>query len=150
MPRLPFPLSHPKYVLLSQRAGDDWVDVGTIRDTDLLDPESRAALESVLAETYFIPRVKRVLSLSTTGDEFVWEVETDKGMRKFSTRGRRNVISDGRRLILIDTDTNVYVVEDVASLDKGSRSYVERFLRTAMNLLGFTAVEAGSSGEFLG
>ena len=99
-----------------------------IRDKRKLDEASLSALNSLLDELYFIPMIMHVNNLNTTGDEFVWEVTTDKGFRKFRTRGRRAIINDRDRLILIDVDSNVYVINDPKSMDKASRSFIERFL----------------------
>lgn len=127
-PRLPFPLTNPDFVIFSRFLGGEWVDLFMIRDKKKLDPGSLSSLNSLLSELYFIPVIKKVKNLSTTGDEFVWDVITDRGARKFSTRGRRNIINDRDRLILIDVDNNVYVINDPRSLDKESRSFIERFL----------------------
>lgn len=127
-PRLPFPLTSPNFVMFSRLVEGQWTDLFMIRDKRKLDEASLSALNSLLDELYFIPMIMHVNNLNTTGDEFVWEVTTDKGFRKFRTRGRRAIINDRDRLILIDVDSNVYVINDPKSMDKASRSFIERFL----------------------
>jgi ATP-binding cassette subfamily C protein len=128
IPRLPFPLTNPNFVVFSRFNSGEWTDVCMIKDIRKLDEASLSALKGLLDELYFIPRITQVLNLTTTGDEFVWEVVTDKGRRRFSTRGRRNIMNYGDRLILIDVDSNVYTIDLNKLTDKRSRSFIERFL----------------------
>ncbi|MGC8636356.1 MAG: DUF1854 domain-containing protein [Thermoprotei archaeon] len=128
IPRLPFPLTNPDFVIFSRFSSGEWTDVAMIKDMRKLDQESFSALKGLVDELYFIPTITEVLELSTTGDEFVWDVMTDKGRRKFSTRGRRSIMNYNDRLILIDVDTNVYTIDLKKLTDKRSRSFIQRFL----------------------
>ncbi|MBO3802778.1 MAG: DUF1854 domain-containing protein [Candidatus Brockarchaeota archaeon] len=134
VPKLPFPLSVPHFVIFVQASppssgnggdGPQNQEVCMLKDYRELDERSRDVLEEVLQRIYFIPRVLKVEKLETSGDEFEWEILTDRGRRTLHTRGRRNVISMGARIIIIDTHENIYQVEDVRKLDGKSRMLLE-------------------------
>ncbi|MBO3763249.1 MAG: DUF1854 domain-containing protein, partial [Candidatus Brockarchaeota archaeon] len=72
------------------------------------------------------PRIKKVKKLETSGDEFVWVVETDRGQREFRTRGRRSISRVGEdKIVIIDTNDNVYVAEELYKMDKKSVELLE-------------------------
>jgi phosphopentomutase len=90
-----------------------------------MDEESKKNLEELLDKLYFMPKIKKVRKLETSGDEFVWTVETDRGQREFRTRGRRSISRAGDKIVIIDTNDNVYVAEDLYKMDKKSRELLE-------------------------
>lgn len=55
--------------------------IATIRNIDELPYEERVKLDKILSTHYFIPKIKRILSLDTSGDEFKWVLETDRGVK---------------------------------------------------------------------
>lgn len=122
VPRLPFPLSYPFFVILVDEQGNEVV---AIKDYRCLEESSRKSLERSLERTYFMPRIISIRNLETSGDEFVWDVDTDRGRRVFRTRGRRSISSVGNRVIIVDLEDNIYVIFDVSSLDKRSESHLE-------------------------
>jgi len=122
VPRLPFPLSYPYFVILVDEQGNEVV---TIRDYRLLDEKSQKALERSLDRTYFMPRIIAIRNLETSGDEFIWDVDTDRGQRVFRTRGRRSISLVGNRVVIVDVEDNMYIIFDVYSLDKKSRGHLE-------------------------
>ncbi|MEM3040758.1 MAG: DUF1854 domain-containing protein, partial [Nitrososphaerota archaeon] len=113
---------YPEFIIFKDSSD---VDVCTIRNYKDLDPESRRNLEVLLEKMYFIPTVLRIDEIETSGDEFQWEVLTDRGPRSFRTRGRMSVIQMGNRIIITDIHDNVYEIEDLYKLDAKSRREVE-------------------------
>lgn len=124
---LPFPLtSGNRFVLLR---GPEGKDVGILEDYYLLDQASQAALKDALDEAYFIPQVRTVYSIAEQFDVLNWDVETDRGRRRFEVRGRHNVRPlDGRRILIKDVDGNRYEIPDFERLDARSRDMVEEEL----------------------
>jgi len=122
IPRKPFPISYPYFLIFEDLQGNE---IMMIEDYRSLDDESRKVLDEILDKLYFMPRIKRVNKLETSGDEFVWDVETDRGRREFRTRGRRNVSRVGDKVVIIDTEDNVYITEKLTSMDKKSRELLE-------------------------
>jgi len=139
VPRRPFPLSIPEFVIFSQTQSPAQVgdskgkggeepqsrEICMLKDYRELDERSRLNLEQVLGKLYFIPRVLKVERLETSGDEFEWEILTDRGPRILHTRSRRQVINIGTRIIVIDTHDNIYNIEDIGKLDRRSRMLLE-------------------------
>ena len=149
VPRRPFPISIPEFIIFVQTqppaqatAGDATAaaaagkekggggepqsqEICMLKDYRELDERSRLNLEGVLEKLYFIPLVLKVERLETSGDEFEWEIMTDRGERVFHTRSRRQVINMGTRIVVIDTHDNIYHIEDVGKLDGRSRMLLE-------------------------
>ncbi len=122
VPAKPFPITSPEYIIFRDSYG---VDVCVIRNYNDLDEESRRNLQVMLDKMYFIPRITKIHKIETSGDEFKWETETDKGPKSFRTRGRMSVIPIGNRVIVTDVDDNVYEIDDVFKLDSKSRGELE-------------------------
>ena len=116
-----FPLSDPdKYIGL--RDGDD-KDIGILVTLQGLDGESRAIIDEELERRYFTPQVQRVLTVKEEFGVVTWEVETDRGPRRFLVRNLRdNSFPLGtNRLMVTDTDGNRYEFPDVQSV--GPKAY---------------------------
>jgi len=117
-----FPITSPEYVIFRDGNG---VDVCVVRNFNELDDESKRSLQSILDKVYFIPKVVKIERIETSGDEFEWDIVTDKGARTFRTRGRMSIIPVGDRVIVTDVNDNVYEIEDVYKLDGKSRRELE-------------------------
>jgi len=122
IPKKPFPISYPYFLIFVDASGNE---VLMVEDYRKMDEESRKNLEEILDKLYFMPKIKKVKKLETSGDEFVWVVETDRGQREFRTRGRRSVSRAGDKIVIIDTNDNVYVAEELYKMDKKSRELLE-------------------------
>jgi hypothetical protein len=119
-PRRPFPFSHPEIVIFYR--GDE--EVGMLRDYRKLDPRSRELLEKVLKVIYFMPKVRKVLSIRSVEGKYEWRVVTDKGEVSFYSWGRCvRVLHDGR-LVIRDIYGRAYIVEEPEKLDGRSRLYL--------------------------
>ncbi|NHV98465.1 MAG: DUF1854 domain-containing protein [Thaumarchaeota archaeon] len=122
VPKKPFPISNPYFLIFTDVQGNEVCVMEDYRETDA---ESRKNLEETLEKLYFIPVIRRVRKLETSGDEFIWHVETNRGSREFKTRGRRSVNRSGEKIVIIDTNDNVYIVEDISKVDEHSRMLLE-------------------------
>lgn len=76
----PFPTTRPYFLLIETNeeryfAAEDYRKYGEV-------------IRKAVERKYFIPRVEKILKIDTRGDEFVWEVKTDRGETTFKTRGR--------------------------------------------------------------
>ncbi|HIE14138.1 TPA: DUF1854 domain-containing protein [Candidatus Bathyarchaeota archaeon] len=122
IPEVPFPISHPHFVILKKLNG---ADVCIIKDISKLDKISCENLKKLLDKLYFIPRIEKIVSLEASGDKFEWETITDKGRRRFNTKGRSSVIFIGDKIVISDTNDNIYQIDNIKSLDKRSRSIIQ-------------------------
>ena len=116
-----FPFSDPdRYIGL--RDGDD-KDIGILTTLHGLDGDSRQIIEEELERRYFTPKVERVLSVTEEFGVVTWDVETDRGRRRFLVRNLRdNSFPLGaNRLMMTDTDGNRYEIPDVRTV--GAKAY---------------------------
>ena len=111
-----FPFSDPdRYIGL--RDGDD-KDIGILTTLQGVDEESRAIIKEELERRYFTPRIKRVLTVDEEFGVVTWEVETDRGPRRFLVRNLRDSTFPlgANRLMMTDTDGNRYEFPDVSAV----------------------------------
>jgi len=121
-PSKPFPITYPEFIIFRDSSG---VDICIIKDCRELDEESKGNLYKILDKIYFIPKIQKINKIETSGDEFLWDVLTDKGPRTFRTRGRMSVILMEKRAVITDINDNIYEIEDLFSLDSRSLSELE-------------------------
>jgi len=123
-----FPLSHP-HQYLSVRDGKN-EEVGLIVSAAELDGEGQRLVTEDLERRYLIPVIRRVVRITERFGTVDWEVETDRGVCRFTTRGAREKViqpSPGRYL-LTDVDENRYDVRDLTALDAASQVWLMRHL----------------------
>ena len=123
-----FPLSEPQRYL-SVRGGDN-KEVGILVEAGELGEDSRRLVAEELERRYLVPVIRRVLSVKERFGTVDWEVETDRGVRTFTTRNlRENVLQPSAdRYLLSDVDGNRYDVPDLAELDGASQAWLMRYL----------------------
>ncbi len=116
-----FPFSDPdRYIGL--RDGDD-KDIGILTTLIGLDGESLRIIEEELERRYFTPKVERVISVAEEFGVVTWEVDTDRGPRRFLVRNLRDSTFPlgPNRLMMTDTDGNRYEIPDVRAV--GAKAY---------------------------
>ena len=119
-----FPFTAPgRYITLS---GADGTEIGIIDDISELDRQSLRAVREELEKSYFMPRIVRVNDIDEDFGVPKWDVETDRGPRKFQLKSRRDsrLVGAGRVLIT-DIDGNRYEVPDYRKLDARSEAFIE-------------------------
>ena len=124
--RRPFPITNPDFLLFVRQ--DDGKIAFTVRDVNKLRDGVRDIVRRILNRFYFMPTIIRIRSLDTSGDEFVWEVETDRGSTTIRTRGRSSVVSFGSRIVIVDINDVVYQIPDINKLDRRSRKIIESLI----------------------
>jgi hypothetical protein len=116
-----FPFSKPnEYVGFQDGAG---ADIGILPSLEGIDAESRAIIDQEMDRRYFTPTVRKVNLVTEMQGTVTWEVETDRGPRRFVVRNiRDNAYSIGQgRIMLTDSEGNRYYFTDVLNL--GRRAY---------------------------
>lgn len=111
-----FPFSRPdSYIGL--RDGDD-KDIGILTSLQGLDKELLAIIEEELDRRYFTPRIERVITVREDFGVVTWQVETDRGPRRFLVRNLRDSTFPlgSNRLMMTDTDGNRYEFPDVRAV----------------------------------
>lgn len=123
-----FPLSDPD-VFLSVRDGAN-KEVGILTDLAGMDAPNRELAAAELGRRYVVPEVKRVVSVRERFGTVDWQVETDRGLRAFTTRNLRENITQPQpnRYLFADVDGNRYDVPDITALDTASQNTLMRFI----------------------
>jgi hypothetical protein len=124
-----FPFSQPdRYIGLRD---DKDKDIGMMPNLKGLDAESRRIVDEELERRYFIPRIEKVNSVKEEFGTTTWEVETNRGPRRFLVqRLRDSVQSIGpTRMLIIDKDGTRYEFPDTDKLDVASRTVLQRVLQ---------------------
>jgi len=116
-----FPLSEPDR-FLSVRDGEN-KEVGLIVDPAGLSDENRKLVRSELVRRYLVPAVIRILSAKERFGTVDWEMETDRGMCKLTTRNLRENVQRPApgRIIISGVDDNRYDIRDIDELDLKSQ-----------------------------
>ena len=123
-----FPLSHP-HQYLSVRDGEN-KEVGLLVDGTDLDGEGQRLLTEELERRYLVPVIRRVIGIKERFGTVDWEVETDRGVHRFTTRNVREKVvqPSAGRYLLTDVDDNRYDVRDLSALDPASQTWLLRHL----------------------
>jgi hypothetical protein len=119
----PFTLGD-KYISVRDAKGKE---VGIVKDIVDFPPETAGLLKEELERRYFTPRISRITSVKSEFGYSYWEVETDRGPRRFNIKGLSDSIiplSDVR-LLIMDIDGNRFEIEDVRKLDRRSQKHIE-------------------------
>jgi hypothetical protein len=119
-----FPLTHwGRFIVLRDEDGEE---LGVIDDLRDLPDGSRRAVEEELSDRHFLPVITRVISISREFHVPIWEVETDRGPRRFACKGRHSAQRMGRgRIYVRDAEGNGYLIPDVKELDRASRQAID-------------------------
>lgn len=126
-PARAFPISEPgRWVSL---CGPDGRELLAIDDVSELPDDVRRLLIEELDRREFLPVVKRILHVSLRVDPSDWEVETDRGVTRFSVDQDEDIRRLGPyRALITDSQGIRYLIPDTRDLDAASRRTLERFL----------------------
>ena len=123
-----FPLSlRDRYIGLRDAKDKD---VGMLETLTGLDAESRKILDEELERRYFVPTIQRVTKVKKEYDTVNFEVETDKGERKFAVQNLKDSIQEvgGGRVLLTDRTGSRYEIPDIAKVDEKTLAILSRVL----------------------
>jgi len=123
-----FPLTSPaKMVSIRDEEG---TEIGLLDDIRGLDPDSQRIIRDELERSYFMPRVTDVRDVREELNVVIWEVETNRGPRKFEVRHvRQNIRRMGRRrLVIKDVDGNRYEIRDWIKLPPLAQKLIQNYL----------------------
>jgi hypothetical protein len=105
-------------------------EIGVIADLAAFSPGQAGLVRTELERRYFTPVIQRVVKMKEEFGYIYWEVETDKGPRRFTTRSSHDSIipvSD-IRLLILDVDGNRFEIPDYRQLDPKSIKQVETLM----------------------
>ncbi len=123
-----FPLSEPSSFLSVRDGANE--EVGMIVDPAGLSDENRKLVDEDLARRYFVPAVQRILSAKEHFGTVDWEIETDRGVCRLTTRNLGENVQRPApgRIILSDVDGNRYDIRNIVELDLNSQQLLFRHM----------------------
>ncbi|MBL9137912.1 MAG: DUF1854 domain-containing protein [Verrucomicrobiales bacterium] len=123
-----FPWSSPERYLSLMDGADK--EIGVLVDPDSLPPEDGELLRDALRRRYFVPRVTRILAARERFGTVDWEFETDRGIRRLTTRNLGESVHrpNPGRILLTDVDGNRYDIPDLEGLDGRSQQLLLQHL----------------------
>ena len=127
MPVRAFPLAAPDEGL--SLIGSDGHELAWVERLSALDDGTRELIEEALAPRELMPRIQRILSVSTFATPSHWQVETDRGPATLLLKSEENIRRLGQgRLLILDSHGLAFEVPDQFSLDRHSKRLLNRFL----------------------
>lgn len=123
-----FPIGAPDEALAL--VGADGKELLWVPRLSELPPEVRTLVEAELQAREFVPRIQRILSVSTFSTPSTWTVETDRGQTSLVLKVEEDIrrLPQRGRLLITSGHGIVFEVPDLTALDRHSKKLLERFL----------------------
>jgi hypothetical protein len=114
---------------LSVRDEEDQ-EIGIIDDLLVFPSDQADMIRVELERRYFTPIILCVEKLKEEFGYIYWEVETDRGPRRFTTRSSHDSVMpvSDTRIIILDVDGNRFEIPDYRTLDPKSAKQVEALI----------------------
>ncbi|MBQ0929486.1 DUF1854 domain-containing protein [Ideonella sp. 4Y16] len=128
LPVRAFPIAAPdEGVSLVGPAGHELV---WIERLSALPDAPRRLIEDELAAREFVPRIQRIVAVSTFSTPSTWTVETDRGPATLVLKVEEDIrrLPERGRLLITSGHGVVFEVPDLLALDRHSKKLLERFL----------------------
>jgi len=105
-------------------------ELAYFNDWKRLPPPQRLLIEEELAQREFMPKIQRIVSVSTFSTPSTWRLETDRGPATLVLKVEEDIrrLPGRGRLLISCSHGIVYEVVDLTRLDKVSKRLLERFL----------------------
>ncbi len=105
-------------------------EIGIIRRISDFDSETAKILNAELERKYFIPKIKRIITLRERRGFSYWKIETDIGEMELSLQDTyRSITKIGEdRAFITDISGNRCEIESIAALDRKSQKKLELYL----------------------
>ncbi|CDN87612.1 hypothetical protein BN948_02034 [Hydrogenophaga intermedia] len=127
LPVRAFPLAEPGEGL--SLVGSDGHELLWIDHLSTLDAATRALIEEELAPREFMPRIERILSVSSYATPSTWTVATARGPAQLVLKAEDDIRRlEGGRLLIQDGHGVLFEVADRFALDRVSKRILNRFL----------------------
>ena len=112
------------FISVRNKKGDE---IGIIKSITDFEKEIQKMLKRELDWVYYCPDIMNIKNISDEFGYSYWEVETDQGDKKFTTRGGSQALTPitEKRILMIDVDGNRYQISDIDNLDRKSFKYID-------------------------
>ncbi len=123
-----FPFNNPdKFISVVDISGYEY---GMIMDLNDFGEESKNLLKNALDRKYFMPNIKKIISIKEQFGFSFWKVETDRGLAEFSVKDTyKSIIKlSDKMVVIIDSNDSRFMIKDVLTLDSSSYKKIELYL----------------------
>ena len=105
-------------------------EIGIIRDLAEFPCDQQELIRLELERRYFTPVITSVIKMKEEFGYIYWEVNTDRGMRRFTTRGSHDSILpiSEHRLLIMDVGGNRFEIEDFRTLSPKIAKQIEALM----------------------
>lgn len=122
-----FPLAAPDEGV--SLVGADGHELAWIERLSALDAATQSLIHEALAPREWMPRIQRIVAVSTFATPSTWTVETDRGTTQLVLKAEEDIRRLGQgRLLILDSRGIQFIVPDQFALDRASRRLLNRFL----------------------
>lgn len=122
-----FPISAPESGL--SLFTSDGHELAWLSSLESLAPETRELIAQELAQREFMPHIKRITDVSSFATPSTWSIETDRGDTELVLKAEDHIRRlANNRLLIADSNSVYYLLDDLEKLDKHSRKLLDRFL----------------------
>ncbi len=127
---LTFPLTEPEEYISIREADEKAKEIGLIEKLSDLEKEQQEMIREQIRLRYFMPVITKVLDVKDEYGYAYWNVQTDFGVCRFTTRmsGDAVVFLGDSRLMITDIDGNRYEIPDFYRLSVTERKKLDLFL----------------------
>jgi len=125
-----FPFSDPTRFISVRATDADAKEIGIIEDLAVLPDDVCGMLEEQMGLRYFTPIIQQVHDIKEEYGYVYWEVTTDRGRCKFTTRmGGGSVFTVGKdRYLVNDIDGNRFEIPDLYALTPAEIKKLDLFI----------------------
>ncbi|WP_333709481.1 DUF1854 domain-containing protein [Tepidimonas ignava] len=104
-------------------------EVAYLATLDGLSADDRALLLQHLQRHAFLPRITRLVEVSSFATPSTWTVDTDRGRTRFVLKGEEDIRRIAPGVLLVQDAYGVqYLIRDPHTLDRHSRRLLDRFM----------------------
>lgn len=122
-----FPLAAPDEGV--SLVGADGHELVWIERLSAIDAATQSLIHDALAPREWMPRIQRIVAVSTFATPSTWTVDTDRGTTQLVLKAEEDIRRLGQgRLLILDSRGIQFIVPDQFALDRASRRLLNRFL----------------------
>ncbi len=122
----PFSLTD-EYICVKDKDGKE---IGIIKSLLDVDEKTQAIIKEELQWVYFCPEIKRIIWIKEEFGYSYWNVETDRGVKRFTVRGTNECVVPvtETQVLITDMDGNRYEIADIRELDQKSFKLIDSLI----------------------
>lgn len=105
-------------------------EIGIIRSLVEFSDDTKKIIKEELEWVYYSPKIEKILSVKEEFGYSYWNVETDRGVKRFTVRGTNECVIPvtETRLLIVDMDGNRFEISDIRDLDPKSFKMIDSLL----------------------